>query len=104
MVAVAAGIPGLTYLLYVFHYAVNVPYEDDWDGIGFVVTAFRGRLTLSDMWAQYVAGRPFVSRLFLLAFGKFDHLNEKSITLLSRGSLHCKFCHIAPAILLLLGT
>ena len=83
LVAVAAGIPGLTYLLYVFHYAVNVPYEDDWDGIGFVVTAFRGHLTLSDMWAQYVAGRPFVSRLFLLAFGKFDHLNEKSITLLS---------------------
>ena len=29
-VALAAGIPSALYLVYVVHFAVNVPYADDW--------------------------------------------------------------------------
>ncbi len=82
-VIVGACVPALLYLIYVFHYSVDVPDADDWDAIGFVASALHGHLTIGALWGQYVAGRPFFPRLVLLAFGLVDHLNEKSITLLS---------------------
>ena len=82
-VVLATSIPGILYLLYVFHYSVNVPNADDWDAISLVAAALHGHLTMGELWAQYIAGRPFLPRLVLVAFGSLDHLNEKSITLFS---------------------
>ena len=91
LVVVAAAIPAMLYLLYVIHYSVDVPNADDWDMIGLVAGALHGHLTMSELWAQYVAGRPFVTRLVVLFFGTFDHLNEKSITLFSAGTFIASF-------------
>jgi hypothetical protein len=84
-------------LLWVYHYSVNVPYADDWDMIPLVVAAIHGHLTMGALWSQYVAGRPFVTRLIVVAFGALDHLNEKAIILFSA------FTFIASFVLMLLS-
>ena len=82
-VAVSAGIPASLYLLYVFHYALDMLHYDDWGVVNLVHSAIHGRLTMSALWRQYGDTRPFVARLFFVAFGLHDHLNEKSIMLFS---------------------
>ena len=78
-----AAVPALLYLIYVFHYSVNVPIADDWNVIGLASAAIHHQLTLHELWAQYGDTRLFISFLFLVAFGVLDHLNEKSIILCS---------------------
>ena len=81
--AAATGIPALLYLGFVFHYAVNVPYLDDWNLLQIVPPALHGHLHLSALWGEYVELRPFTLRLFLVASGRFDHLNLRSLLLFS---------------------
>jgi hypothetical protein len=92
LVVAAASIPAILYVLYVFHYSIDVPDADDWNMIPLVVAAIHGHLTIGALWSQYVAGRPFVARLFIVAFGLFDHLNEKSIILFSAATFVASFC------------
>ena len=82
-VAAATGIPALFYLAFVFHYAVNVPYLDDWNLLQVVPPALHGHLTLSSLWGEYVELRPVTLRLFLVAFGALDHLNLRSLLMFS---------------------
>lgn len=82
-VVVAAGVPAVLYLVYILHYAVNVPYGDDWGIIPIVDAGAHGHLTLALLWAQTGDTRMFLTRLFFVAFGDVDHLNEKSIMLFS---------------------
>ena len=80
---VGAGIPAGLYVLYVFHYSVNVPYSDDWNMIPLVVAAVHRRLGLSDLWSQYGDTRLFVPKVAFAAFAVIDHWNTKSILLFS---------------------
>ncbi len=75
----------MLYLLYVFHYSLNVPLADDWNVIPLVSSAIHHQLTLSKLWRQYGDTRLLVGYLFFVTFGVFDHLNEKSIILFSAG-------------------
>jgi len=83
LLVVAAGVPALLYLVYVYHYAVNVPNADDWNVIHLAAAGIAHHLTLGQLWAQYGDTRLFVGFLIFVAFGVFDHLNEKSIILCS---------------------
>ncbi len=85
------GCPALLYLLYVFHFSVDVPRSDDWDDISLVAQALHGHLTIRALWSEYVAGHPFVARLIVVAFGVFDHLNEKSIVVFCAGTFIISF-------------
>ena len=69
----AVGIPVGLYLLYVFHYAVNVPYSDDWNMIPTVELALRGHLGMRDLWSQYGDTRLLVPRLVFVLFAQVDH-------------------------------
>jgi hypothetical protein len=80
-VVVGAGLPALLYLLYIFHYSVNVPNGDDWFVIPIADASLHGHLTLSALWSQYGDTRLFFSYLIFAAFAHLDHLNEKSIIL-----------------------
>lgn len=91
---VAVCLPALLYVLYIFHYAVNVPYADDWNMIPLVTGALHGHLTIGELWAQYVAGRPFVARLVLVAFGAIDNLNERSVMLFSASIFIASFVFV----------
>jgi len=79
----SVGILAVLYFLYVFHYAVNVPYGDDWTTVSLVDAAIHGHLTLGTLWAQYGSTRIFLPRLLFVAFGTMDHLDEKTIMLFS---------------------
>jgi hypothetical protein len=86
VIATAAGIPALLYFLFVFHYAVNVPWSnDDWNMIPLVDAALHGHFGVSELWSQYGDRRLFVGRLFFVGFGLLDRLNEKSVMLFSAG-------------------
>ena len=91
LLALAAGAPAILYLFYVFHFSVDVPRSDDWDEIPLVALALHGHLTIGAFWSEYVAGRPFVARLIVVAFGRFDHLDEKSILVFCAGTFILSF-------------
>ena len=83
MLGIAAGVPALLYLLYVFHYSVNAPWSDDWNMIPNVNSAVHGHLSMSALWSQYTGTRLVLGRLVFVAFGFIDHLNEQSIIVFS---------------------
>ena len=80
---VAAVIPAALYLLYVYHYAVNVPFIDDWSTVPIVAAAIHGHIELGALWAQWTDSREVTGRLVYMAFGIFDHLNERGVILFS---------------------
>ena len=82
---VAAALPALLYIGYVYHYAVNVPFADDWTMMPVVSSALHGHLTLSLLWSQWTSSREVTGRLVFVAFGFLDHLNLRSIMLFSAG-------------------
>ena len=83
MLGIAAGVPSLLYLLYVFHYSVNAPWSDDWNMIPNVDSAVHGHLSMKALWRQYTGTRLLIGRLVFVAFGFVDHLNEQSVILFS---------------------
>jgi hypothetical protein len=81
----------MLYFFYVFYLSVDVPRSDDWDTIPLVDQALHGHLPMSALWSEYVAGRPFIPRLIVIGFGRFDHLNEKSIVVFCAGTFIVSF-------------
>ena len=91
LVAAAAGIPALLYLLYVVHYSIDVPIADDWGVIPLASHAVHHQVTLGELWSQYGDTRLFVGGLLFAAFGMFDHLNEAHIVVFSAEILIATF-------------
>ena len=79
---VAAFAPAAAYVLCVWHFAVNAPFQDDWSVTAVVSAALHGRLTLPELWAQHAEGRLPVPYLFFIASGWINHLNLRSIVVL----------------------
>jgi hypothetical protein len=82
-VVAAAAVPAALYLLYVIHYAVNVPFADDWQVMPLVSSALHGHLNMSLLWSQWSDAREVTGRLVDIAFGLIDHLNERAVMLFS---------------------
>ena len=67
------AVPAL-YLLFVAHYAVNMPYEDDWiTVVPLIHAALHARLTFGSLWMQYGPNRIFFPALILVYLGVFTH-------------------------------
>jgi hypothetical protein len=82
---VAASIPAILYLVYVFHFAVNVPYADDWLMVPLALSAVHGHVDMSALWRQFDDTRLFLPSLLFVVFALIDHLNEKAIVVFSAG-------------------
>jgi hypothetical protein len=93
---VAAAIPVLLYVAYVFHYAVDVPSADDWNMIQVASEAIHHTLHLTQVWAQYGNTRLFTPKILFAASGRLDHLNEKHLILFGAA------VYVAAFVLLLL--
>lgn len=85
LVVAAAAIPAALYLLFVYHYAVNVPFADDWKDIQTVSSTLHGHLTMSLLWSQWTSSREVTGRLVFITFGYLDHLNLRAAMMLSAG-------------------
>ena len=83
LIVAAAAVPAALYMLYVYHYAVNVPFVDDWQVIPLVAAALHGHLDAGPLWGQYGDAREVMGRLVYIAFGLFDHLDERAVMLFS---------------------
>ena len=68
----AASLPAVLYLVYVARYAIDVPFEDDWNVIPLASNALHHSLAFHDRWAQYGSTRLFVPNLVFAASGRFD--------------------------------
>ena len=82
-VIIAATLPALLYLVYLFHYALNVPIADDWNVLSLASAAMHQKLTLQMLWLQYADTRLFLAYFFFAAFTLIDHLNERTIIFFS---------------------
>jgi hypothetical protein len=82
-VLAAASVPSALYVLYVFHYSVNVPYADDWLMVPLALSAVHGHVAVSDLWRQFDDTRLFVPSVLFVVFALVDHFNEKSVILFS---------------------
>ena len=82
-VVASAAVPALLYSFYVFHYAVNVPFADDWQVIPLVASALHRHLNMGALWGQWSDAREVTGRLVFIAFGIIDHLNERAVMLFS---------------------
>lgn len=78
---VCAVLAPLLYFMFVAHFAVDVPYVDDWSAVPLVVAARHGHLHLGALWQQWGPARWVTGRIVFIVFGVFDHLNEKSVLL-----------------------
>ena len=86
-VVAAVCVPPTLYLLYIFHYSVNVPYADDWNLTPDIIAAVHGTLGIPDLWAQYGDTRLFVPKLLFVLFALVDHYNVRHILLFERDNL-----------------
>ncbi len=93
----------LLYLLYVVHYAVDIPIFDDWSLTVLTSHALHHHLTLGELWSQHGDTRLFVVRPVWAVFGWLDHLNYKHITLFSAATYIASFAMLLSLFRVYLG-
>ena len=68
-------IPIVVYLWYLRHYGLNVVYGDQWDTVSRIGLSYRGKLTLSSLWAQHNENRIFFPNLIALTLSRVAAFN-----------------------------
>jgi hypothetical protein len=69
------AIPIVAYLWYLHHYGLNVVYGDQWDTVSRIGLSYRGKLTLSSLWAQHNENRIFFPNLIALTLSRVAAFN-----------------------------
>jgi len=75
----ATLLPPVLYFVYIGHYGVDVLTADDWTVVPLVNAAIVHHLTWHLLWSQYTDNRFLFPKLVFIFFGKFDHLDAKTI-------------------------
>jgi hypothetical protein len=78
-----SSVLALLYLLFVFHYSINVMVMDDWSDVPIINAALHSHLTLGLLWTQHNENRILVPNLVVVAEALVQDYNSKSIILLS---------------------
>jgi hypothetical protein len=76
------AIPSL-YLLFVWHYAQNMPFEDDWNLVPLIDAALHGHLTFEALWSLHNENRIFLPNLIFVSLGILTHDDLRSAIMLS---------------------
>jgi hypothetical protein len=79
VVLVIAG----AYTAFVAHYALNVPFEDDWSEIPLLHSAVSGHLSFGSLWALHDENRMLVPNLVYVATGVWAHDDLRVLNALS---------------------
>ena len=75
----AAVLVASLYVVYVAHYAVNVPYADDWNTVPLIINALHGHLAMHDLWAQYGDTRLLIADPWFILIGRADRYNLATV-------------------------
>lgn len=57
------------------HYAVDIPFWDQWNFVPLLGRAFAGELNLSDLWQQHIEHRPVFPRLLMIGLARLSGYN-----------------------------
>jgi len=85
-VLAAACAPVLAYLVFIWHYAVNAPFADDWSQAPLVSDGLHHNIRITSpgqLWAQYSEARLVVTNVLVIGFGYVNRLNLRSVVLFS---------------------
>jgi hypothetical protein len=82
-VAAVSGVVAAAYMLFVFHYAVNAPYEDDWTVVPLVHAALHGQLSFNELWMLHDENRTLVPNLVFVISGVLTHDDIRVLNFLS---------------------
>ena len=85
-VVLMVAIPAL-YLVFVAHYAVNVPYEDDWTRIPLIHAALHGTLSFGMLWALDNQSRMLIPNAVFVGVGVLAHDDLRMVVALSAVTL-----------------
>jgi hypothetical protein len=77
------AIPPVLYLVFVYHFAVDSFFGDDWSLAPLAHSAIAGNLSFGQLWAQYNESRLFVGAVVVSAFAWGDHLDLRSLLIFS---------------------
>ena len=79
----AAAVAPILYFVFVYRFATNSFYGDDWSVAPMVRNSLDGRLSLSELWGQYNESRLVVGNVTDIIFGHIDQLDLRSVILFS---------------------
>ena len=86
MVLAVACAPVLAYLIFIWHYAVNAPFADDWSQAPIVSDALHHNIKLNSagqLWDQYSEARLVVTNVLVSVSGYVNRMNLRSLVLFS---------------------
>jgi hypothetical protein len=67
--------PPVIALCFVYRYAVNVPFWDEWDLVPFILKLHAGTVSLADFWVQHTDNRLVMLKIIISALEWFTHYN-----------------------------
>jgi hypothetical protein len=83
LILAAACVPAGLYMLFVLHYSVNIPLEDDWTIVPLIHSAVHGHLTFGSLWTLHDQNRMLLPNLIFVAVGVFAHDDLRVLVVLS---------------------
>jgi hypothetical protein len=92
LVSLAAIICAAAYLVFVWAYSVNVPFEDDWTVIPLLHSALHGTLTFGSIWTLHDENRILLPNLVFLVVGLEAHDDLRIITIAAAVTFVAAFC------------
>lgn len=87
LTAAAACVAPILYLLFVTHYSINVPNEDDWTVVPLVHAVLHGHLTLSALWAQHNENRMLFPNIIFVVIGDLTHDDTVFLIVMSAATM-----------------
>jgi hypothetical protein len=89
-IAVACIVPAL-YFAFVWRYAVNSFWEDEWSLVHLLDATQHGQLTLSLLWTQYNENRMFIPNLSWVLFDLTTHADTRAVMIFDAGLLSASY-------------
>ena len=71
------GLPIVGYFCFIFHYGVNVPYQDGWSDITVIHQCYSHPLSCGTLWTQHNEDRILFPNLVVIMLAHTTHFNVR---------------------------
>lgn len=75
--AALMGFAAALYVVFVYQFSVNVPFQDEWSMVSLYRLTVQGRLSLAALWAQHNENRMLFPKLIMLTLDHLSHFNTR---------------------------
>jgi hypothetical protein len=77
------GLPLLGYFWFIFHYGVNVPYQDGWSDMTMIHQCYSHLFTCGTLWTQHNENRILIPNIVVVLLARTTHFNIRGEEFLS---------------------